>query len=399
MFFYLISSLKRRIILELQESFSRHPEYNKITGFIGNKYSFEERPQFGIVIKGSSANKVQLSAENFMGTVDSYVMLAYLDKPSHLLEWVREDTKCLEAHDGQMPTAPGVYYIHCTKAPTILGEEGEYYIDPLLTVTDEPLLRIVSGVESEAHLPHTPVEGTLRIWENHRILLVENTDYRVDYTTGKVSLLTRYYQNSVLTADYRYAGESIGPVPWKWNTSDWKTLPGVVLAFGKRGVAEDKMAVVVYSDRVATANAFGGRFDASFDLDVIATDPIQMEEIADHVTMVFWAEKRSLLSSEGIEVVDISMGGETEETYDETANLFFYNFSMGLQIQADWEIHIPLPFTISKAVAQTKSAEEETTYDRRGGKSSLTAVSAGGGLFISTSPILSGRNSFYEKIT
>ena len=55
MYFYLISSLKRRLIEELKDSFARHPLYKKIVPFIQNKYAFDERPQYGIVVKGSSA--------------------------------------------------------------------------------------------------------------------------------------------------------------------------------------------------------------------------------------------------------------------------------------------------------------------------------------------------------
>jgi hypothetical protein len=36
MYYYLLSSLKRRLILELQDSFSRHPVYEKVVPFIQN---------------------------------------------------------------------------------------------------------------------------------------------------------------------------------------------------------------------------------------------------------------------------------------------------------------------------------------------------------------------------
>ena len=85
MYYYLISSLKRRLILELQDSFAQHPIYSKIVPWIQNKYTFDERPQFGIVVKGSSANKVALSGDNFMGTVESHVMLAYIGEARALL--------------------------------------------------------------------------------------------------------------------------------------------------------------------------------------------------------------------------------------------------------------------------------------------------------------------------
>ena len=398
MYYYLVSSLKRRVILELQDSFSRHPVYQKIVPFIENKYAFDERPQFGIVVKGSSANKVQLSSENFVGVVASHVMLAYLDQPSYLLEWAKEDLPCVRNNGDKMPLAPGVYYIECLTAPTNPGEVGTFVIDPLLTVTDDPILKVRSGIETEAQFQQLPVKGTIRLWEDRKFLLREGKDYEVDYTTGAITIKTRLQPDSVLTADYRYAVPSIGPVQWKWNTADWTTLPGVVMAFGKRGKPGDKMAIVVYDERVDAANAFGGRFEATFDLEVIAQDPIQMEEIADFAVMSLWGEKRAALSFEGIEVTDVSMGGEAEETYDETGDIYFYNASLSLQLQADWETHIPLPFTISKAVVATRQAEASVTTDRRGGTSSIVGLPHAG-LFFATVPVIVGRNNFYERIT
>lgn len=399
MYYYLLSSLKRRLILELKDSFSRHPVYEKIVPFIQTKYAFTERPQFGIVVKGSSANKVQLSAENFMGTVSSHVMLAYLNTPSYMIEWVREDLNHVQQNGGVMPTAPGVYYMECLTAPTNPNETGTFVIDPLLTVTDEPVLKFNSGIEEEAQLQNLPAEGTVRLWEQRKHLLIENHDYILDYTTGQIRFKTRFAPNAIVTADYRYAVTSIGPVEFNWNTSDHKTLPGVVLAFGKRAKVGDKVAIVIYDDRVDTANAFGGRFEASFDLDVISMDPIQMEEIADFVVMSIWGEKRAVLASEGIEILDVSIGGETEETYDETADQFFYNASLSIQIQADWEIHIPLPFTISKATMTSAAAELMVDADRlTTAASNLTPLSQAG-MFFATSPIIVGRNNFYERIT
>lgn len=397
MYYYLISSLKRRLVLELQDSFSKHPVYEKAVPYIQNKYAFDERPQFGIVVKGASGNKVQLSAENFVGVVQSHAMLAFLDTPSYLLEWVREDLNTVKENGDQVPTQAGVYYIECLTAPTNQGESGTFVIDPLLTVTDEPLLKVISGVERSAHLQNEPVPGTLRLWENRRTPLLEGRDFTVD--GQEIKILGRLLPGAIITADYRYAAPSIGPIEWKWNTSDWKTLPGVIMAFGKRGKPGDKQAVVVYEDRVDVANAYGGRFEATFDLDVIAQDPIQMEEMADYVVMSLWGEKRSALSFEGIEIIDLSMGGEAEEAYDENADLYYYNASLSIQLQADWEIHVPMPFTVSRAVAFTRSAEAAMNAERGGyGESSIKAYSQGG-LFLATTPVIVGRNSSYERIT
>lgn len=388
MYYYLIGALKRRLIMELQDSFSRHAVYRKIAPFIQNKFVFKERPQFGIVVKGSNANKVQLSADNFIGTVQSYVMLAYVGQPAYPIEWVREDM-ALVKQQGRIPVPPGVYYLEILTAPTTSGEVGTFAIDPLLTVYDEALLRFQTGIERQAQLQQLPVEGTVRIWENHQFLLKEGVDYSVDYANGEVFLLTRYAPNAVLTADYRYAADSVGPVEFKWNTADFSTLPGVVMAFGKRAEVGQKVAIVVYADRVSTARAYGGKFEASFDLDAIARDSDQTEEIADLIIMYLWGEKRDILSFEGLEITDVSMGGEAEEVYDETGDDYFYQASMSVQIQGDWEIHVPLPLVISRVTPRTSEMADST--------SGLQAVPSD--LFYATHPVLVQRNRDFERIS
>lgn len=397
MYYYLVQSLKRRLILELKDSFSQHPVYEKIVPFIQSKYTFTERPQFGIVIKGSSANKVQLSADNFLGSVMSHVMLANVGAPVYPLEWVREDTACIDANGGRVPTPPGVYHLEIQDAPENAQGEGHFMVHPFLTVNDEPVLRFVSGIESEAQLQRIPVQGTLRLWENRRFLLIEGTHFRIDYETGAIELLTRSTPGSVLTADYRFSVPSIGPVAYQWNRADFETLPGVVLAFGKRGKAGDKVAVVVYEDRVETANAYGGRFEVSFDFDAIARDINQMEEIADLIIMYLWAQKRSVLSSEGIEITDISMGGETEEIYDETGDDYSYTASLSIQLQGDWELHIPLPLTISQVTATTPEADRATNpLDPIQGSTIIGDVK--NKLFFATIPVITGRDNNFERI-
>ncbi len=384
MYYYLTGALKRRLILELRDSFSKHPLYRKLVPFIQNRFSFKERPQFGIVIQGSSTNKVQWSPDNFVGTIASHVMLAYVGQPTYPIEWVREDLNVVR--DRGMPTLPGVYYVEILSAPTNPEEEGFFAIDPLLTSSDEAVLQFQSGIEREAQLQQIPVAGTLRLWENRQHLLKEGTDYSVDLTNGAITFLSRFQSNSVVTADYRYAAPSIGPVPFRWNQADATTLPGIIMAFGKRAEVGNKVAVVVYQDRVDTAHAFGGKFEVNFDVQVIARDTTQMEEVADLVTMYIWGEKKSVLEFEGIEVVDVSMGGEAEEVADETGDNYFYQASMTIALRADWEMVVPLPLTVSRA-SQT----------RPDGSSAIQPVVDQ--LFYQTHPIIASRNSDYERIT
>lgn len=385
-YYYLVSALKRRLIHELKDSFERHPVYSKIAPFIQNKYEFEERPQMGIVVKGSSANKVSLSGDNFIGHVESYVMLAHVGEPVYPLEWVREDLNVVRENGDRLPTPPGIYYLEILEAPDKPQGYGQFAIDPLITVTQEPLLMFRSGIEHEAQLPHPPTPGTVRLWLNRRVLLQEGTDYTVNYKTGAVTFLGRYSPNDTVEADFRYPEASRGPFRFQWNTSDFTTLPGVVMAFGKRAKKGDKVAIRISPDRGETAMAYGGRFEVSFDLDVLSLDTIQTEEIADLVVMYLWAEKKALLEFEGIEIVDISIGGESEDVYDETSDLNYYQASLSIQFRSDWEMHIPLPLALSKL-----------TTEKKDGSDGLVTMGPSS-LFYATYPIIVGRNNGFERI-
>lgn len=346
--------------------------------FIQNRFAFDERPQFGIVVQGSSANKVQLDASNFIGTVLSHVMVAQVGADRVFpIEWVREDLDSVRVNGGVL-TPPGVYYIEIISAPTTPGETGSFIVDPLRTVTNEPVLRFQTGFEQTAQLQNVPLDRTLRLYENRTTLLRAGADYEL-LGGGGIRFLHPYGIGSYVTADYRFPVPSIGPVDFRWNTADVSTLPGVVMAFGKRSEVGQKTAVVVYGERVDSAQAYGGKHEVSFDLEIIARDPVQIEEITDLVSMYLWGEKRPVLAWEGIEITDVSMGGESEEPIDETGQDFQFMATMSVQLQADWEIHVPLPLTIS-------SMEPE----------GIEQVSAPA--FYETYGILAGRNPDFERI-
>lgn len=397
MYYCLTQAVKRRLIHELKDSFAAHPIYDKIVPWIQNRYSFDERPQMGIVVKGASANKVGLSSDNYLGRVQSHVMLAYVGAPVYPIEWVREDIPRIAANGGQMPTPPGVYYVEITKVPQHNQDLGEYFIDPLLTVSNEPVLRFADGVEDRAQLQQIPVKGTLRLWENGRFLLNEGTHYTVDYKTGAISLLGSYSTGTVLNADYRYSVESVGPFTYGWNRCDATALPGVVLAFGKRSSIGDKVAVVVYEDRVDVAEAYGGKFQLSFELDVITRDTNQSEEIADLVIMYLWAQKRAALSAEGFEIDEVNMGGEAEEIFDETGDDYFYTANLTVQVQADWEMHIPLPLTVSRVTPTTAATDASASItDTTLATTLMNDVN--NGLLFPTMATIAGRNNDFERI-
>jgi hypothetical protein len=71
---WLTNALKKRVIKELRKILYDHPRYRADSNNVQNKYAFEERPQRGIIVNDASADRVRLSADNYMGRITSFVM-------------------------------------------------------------------------------------------------------------------------------------------------------------------------------------------------------------------------------------------------------------------------------------------------------------------------------------
>lgn len=354
MYFYLTEQIQTRFVEELRTYWRYHPKY-KNTEFIehiGGKYSFRERGQCGIILQNSSGNNVQMAADNFMGNYDSYVQLAPFEPtdkaPGISIEWVRENAIAIQDNEGVFPSPPGIYYIE------LCDEHGkpsdcEFMVDPLLDVSSEALTH-VSGDEWQISAGSF-VPGTLGIWRMPgNIQLLEGVDYSADPQTGIVTAIVSVDQSKgeFLSADYRYAGETTGP--WKVNqrTALIEPIPGAVLAFGQRITPGDKLAVQVTSKRSHTGMIFGGRWDLSLDMEVYARDVISQREILDQTAMYLWGVARSKLSTEGIELLTISLGGESEEIYDETGDDSYYTASLSLSVQTEWQLVVPTGATVRR---------------------------------------------------
>jgi len=352
-YYYLSRAIKRRFINELQDSFSRHPQFKKIVPWIQDRFAYEERPAWGIVVKNASASRIQYSADNYQGTVISYIQKAdVMDDdgnryPGNSIEWVREDTCVIVENDpsgATFPSPPGLYYIDWV-------ENDEFMVDPLLDIVREFLVEFDPGdisigysVIVSAGVIHP---GTLFVYTQDNYTYVEGTHYTVDYATGTITFIVEIDDYSRIYADYKYPTDSRGPykVPGP-NTFINDAIPGVIMAFGRAYHQGDKSAIIVTQKREIQALEYGGKWEISLTFDVLAQDPIQLEEIADLVLMYVWGEKKNHLEFEGLIIQDISHGGEADEVYDETGQNLYYLASMDLSVQADWNLHVPVPFQI-----------------------------------------------------
>lgn len=90
MYYYLSREVKRRFIEEMREIFKEYPGLQKMK--VSDKFPYQERPQYGLVVKNVSGNPIPLAGDNFIGTVVSHCFLAKLKgKKGLLLDWVREN--------------------------------------------------------------------------------------------------------------------------------------------------------------------------------------------------------------------------------------------------------------------------------------------------------------------
>ena len=359
MYFQLTNALKRRFIKELRTFWATNSKYKDIVDNIQGKYSFKERPQHGIIVKTGSATKVDLSADNFIGTVVSYVLLAKWKRyPGTSIEWVREDNLAISANGGNFPCPPGIYYIDVVEEETV-DTDGfrhlAFYVDPLLDIYHEQV--VPTG--TTAFLQNAPVAGTLRLYEMPSgFLLVEDANYTLvldseGKPTGEITLNQALTRGRYLSADYRYPANSTGPWRITPGFANNQAIPGVVMAFGNRVEKDDKLAVIIQDMRRPSALEYGGRWSLTLDFDVTSRDVNAQQEIADQSVMYLWGVLRPRLSTEGLEMMDISMGGESEESYDDTGDDYYYDSSFSVTVEAEWSVHVPLPVFIRQVTPLT----------------------------------------------
>jgi hypothetical protein len=356
LYYVLSEALKRRIIQELREFWSQDPKY-KDTLQIQGKFSFEERPQQAIVMKNVSATPFRLSADNFQGIVESYCHLyRAFGKPGLSIEWIREDGRQIQKAGGEFPSPPGIYYIEVRREPYeyqgVIRDYLVFYVDPLYASINERPVQVsptqFDVVQGSFH------PGSLAVWEMPGNLpLYEDYNWKADPTTGRIELARPLPSGTYLSVDYYYAGESRGPFPVPENGADNKAIPGVVLVFGRKASDGDVMAVQVTPRREGNTREYGGRFEMSVDLDLMARDVHAQGEITDRTLMYLQAQLRDRLSFEGIEIDQVTGGGEAEEQYDETGDDYYYTSSISLTLFTDWAIYVPFGPYISRVTQGT----------------------------------------------
>ena len=253
--------------------------------------------------------------------------------------------------------APGVYQVEITDGDPILNK-WEFMVDALLDKEDILITKAL-GTETSFQTKHRPIyKGSLKLRENEHLmeeLREDNSnaataDYIVDYTTGIITLIKIPYpvlRNASVRANYRVKGLSTGPfkIP-NANYAHNQAIPGVILAFGRGISLGDKHYIVIHKDREIAALEYSGKWETAISLDVYAKDSVKVEEIIDITTSYLNTYRKEQLDAEGIYLVDVSFGGESEEIFDESTGDLQYLGSVEYNFLTEWIMHKPVLQTI-----------------------------------------------------
>lgn len=364
---WLTNPLKKRVILELRKILYDHPHYRADYENVQNKFSFDERVQRGIIVNGTSSDRVRLSADNYVGRLSSYLLMAKVENfPGNTLEWVRENYPLLEEYSPRrdvFPSPPGAYVIEVIRMPDVgHSVPGLFTIDPILSVYNDSLIMFSSSGDIEAQLGHDKIyPGSVRLWLDGRRALLPDVDFSIDYDSGSVTFLKATPAGSTVNADYKYRTGLQGPFPFEPERADITSLPGAVLAFGDRAELGDKTVVIVGDKRNDVADVFGGKFETTFELVIFSRDAEDREKMSDYViAKVLEAQNR--LGFEGLELLDISPGGENEDVYNPEIDDYYYESSVSLSLRVDWESYVYLPADVWRVELTSQQSEQSSGF-------------------------------------
>lgn len=360
---WLSNATKRRIIKEIKGMLYEHPRYRADSENVQNKFAFDERPQRGVIVNGTSGDRVRLAADNYMGRLSSFCMLSPVSGfPGTTVEWVRENNNVLEgfaANRDSFPSPPGVYQFDVVRMPDEARNiPGLVTISPMLTILGEHIVTFNDyGVHTGQISRSSLYDKSVRLWLNNRIALIPDVDFSIDYQTGEIIFKRTTPNDGTITADYRYIVPVQGPYEFRKEQFDVNMLPGAVIAFGDRPQEADRFNIVVTEDRVDVANVYGGKFEMNFDLIAFSKDSEDREKLSDYLVMKI-LEKQNSLGLEGIELLDVSPGGENEDVFNPETDEYFYESNISVSFRVDWAIYSPLPIVVWRGEFNSKQEEE-----------------------------------------
>lgn len=259
--------------------------------------------------------------------------------------------------------SPGVYLIH-------FSADNQFWVTPSGIIRGEVVIDVTTGTESTATLLNGNIfTGTDDLYlttlsDEAPQALVRNVDYSIDYATGEITLLQPLPSRMRLTADYRYDPDvEMGPYTVAPYQEVHNAIPGVVLCVGRRAKVGDRNIVIVSQFREEQARIYGGHWEMSISLGVISKDPMQMEEMTDQIVNHLWGIRKNVLEFEGITLLRVEPTGESEEVYIESTQDLYYESSVDISVQTEWQEFVPYQYDISKIMVEAVLEESNKSKD------------------------------------
>lgn len=250
-------------------------------------------------------------------------------------------------------------------------EDNQFTVQPIYIIKKEMVFETTTGTEVSAQLLNSNVypmsDALLYKYKSSDVTnpLVRNVNYSIDYVTGVVTLLTPLPKGYQLFANYRWQPLNYinGPYDFLPYQENHTVVPGVVLSIGRRAQKGDQQAIIVSQFREDQAMIYGGHWTMSFDIAVIAKDPMQMEEMTDHLVHWLWGVRKNVLEFEGLTLNSVEPTGESEESYIETTGDMYYTSAVSVSLQSEWQEFVPYAYAIQDIVLSVEEYPGAKNYD------------------------------------
>jgi len=335
MLFAISNAFKKRAVLLFQDILRKHPIFSDVEVY--TRFPEVERPKYAVLIRNVNVGSQKLALDNFIATDRSYCTLANLKGvPGDSIEWVKDDVRNIDK------MSPPGFYVYRVTGHKENSNEFEYYIDPYLIVYEEKLnIQFIKNTDG-AILANVPINpNSLVIYsQSHEFDFKPEIDYTVDLISGEVLFKTDVKQYEPICAEYEFLGSVQGPFTTEYYRYDNKNLPGVITAWGDRIHVGDTQVVFVDKEQNSASHIFGGRWDISTSLQIIAQDSDQSERLADFIITSLWS-LQTRLTNEGIHVHDFNIS-ESEDSELELPEEWNFIAQIDFISEVDWEISTPL---------------------------------------------------------
>lgn len=430
---YGTEAAKIRLLRELKFAFSKNTQYNGLVDYIRPSFAFNDRPQYGIILKNISGTYVPLSPQNFQGITISHVFLAKTQNDrGEIVAWVKEhvreiskevledlssqvtgnsavfnlsSTPVLNYRTGQLLFKPSPIYIQAKvnnvsvrvvhvnprtgqislDTIPVLGStvEVRYYYrnlvkpgiykietvrydkleqDPKVTarltsmiyVDEEEIVEEFDPLVFQFQISNPGiVEESDFVYRDDFLPLVRGYHYTVNYTTGQIDFdPARIPLGSRLFIEYKYNSDLDREFSYFPDTAREDIIDGVVIAFSNRVPQfepdkeempfTDSVYIVVSDRREPVYLEYGGRIDLNVDFEVYSRDKESRNEIADLIPVALFGSRKVALDHDGVTIKAPTIGGWSEQIYDENTEDRYYTATVSFPLQTDWMLQVPL---------------------------------------------------------